>query len=236
MHRPATVAARHAYRPVGRGGRLRRPETPACPRARRKWTVSAVPVAQRRRKRKTELERLLDQYPPSLRACCGWIRRSCPTRPICSRIQRWSAFLAQHPEIEHNPLFFLGTDNQGNFYRFDPQQRAFEMWRDTIQGFTIATVIAGDRGRAGVADQDADRAPPLDAAVEDPDRSAHQAAGSLFLERRSARPTFRRRRVVNFSSPPRFRWTRRARSAHRLTHSLVDAGRRRAGRRRHRAG
>jgi len=51
-----------------------------------------------------------------------------------------AGFLAQHPEIKHNPAFFLqGYGNNG--YRETPQDRAIQMWRNTIEGFTIGTVV-----------------------------------------------------------------------------------------------
>jgi len=51
-----------------------------------------------------------------------------------------STFLAQHPEIKHNPAFFLqGYGNNG--FRETPQDRAINMWRNTIEGFTIGTVV-----------------------------------------------------------------------------------------------
>ena len=51
------------------------------------------------------------------------------------------AFLGQHPEIKHNPQYFLaeyGNDREG---RVTPQDRAIDMWRNTIDGFTIGTVV-----------------------------------------------------------------------------------------------
>ena len=52
------------------------------------------------------------------------------------------AFLAQHPEIQHNPQYFLAAyaDNRYDG-RLTPQDRAIDMWRSTIEGFTIGTVV-----------------------------------------------------------------------------------------------
>lgn len=55
-----------------------------------------------------------------------------------------SQFLAQHPEIKHNPQYFLASFNVGDYgyqNRLTPQDRAVDMWRNAIQGFTIGTVI-----------------------------------------------------------------------------------------------
>ena len=51
-------------------------------------------------------------------------------------------FLAQHPEIKHNPQYFLAQYGDNRFEgRLTPQDRAIEMWRNTIEGFTIGTVV-----------------------------------------------------------------------------------------------
>lgn len=55
-----------------------------------------------------------------------------------------TAFLTQHPEIKHNPAYFLtsfGDNNYGYGNRLTPQDRAIDMWRNTIQGVTIGTVV-----------------------------------------------------------------------------------------------
>jgi len=52
-----------------------------------------------------------------------------------------SGFLAQHPEIRHNPQYFLAQYGDNNFGRVTPQDRAIDMWRNTIEGFTIGTVV-----------------------------------------------------------------------------------------------
>jgi hypothetical protein len=55
-----------------------------------------------------------------------------------------ATFLNQHPEVRHNPSFFFagyGDDGGRGYYRETPQDRAIQMWRSTIEGFTIGTVI-----------------------------------------------------------------------------------------------
>jgi hypothetical protein len=54
------------------------------------------------------------------------------------------AFLTQHPEIKHNPQYFLSSYNVGDYGfqgRQTPQDRAIDMWRNAIEGFTIGTVV-----------------------------------------------------------------------------------------------
>jgi hypothetical protein len=51
-------------------------------------------------------------------------------------------FLAEHPEIRHNPQYFLASYGENPFNRaVTAQDRAIDMWRNTIEGFTIGTVV-----------------------------------------------------------------------------------------------
>ena len=54
-----------------------------------------------------------------------------------------AGFLGAHPEIRHNPQYFFAQygDNQFSYGRMTPQDRAIDMWRNTIEGFTIGTVV-----------------------------------------------------------------------------------------------
>lgn len=90
-----------------------------------------------------QLEDVLKAYPPSLPR----IMRMDPTllnnEAYLQPYPALATFLAQHPEIKHNPQYFLaqyGSDGD-QYYRSTPQDRAIDMWRNTIEGFTIATVI-----------------------------------------------------------------------------------------------
>ena len=51
-------------------------------------------------------------------------------------------FVAQHPEIGHNPQYYFAQYGDNRFDgRLTPQDRAIDMWRNTIEGFTIGTVV-----------------------------------------------------------------------------------------------
>ena len=89
-----------------------------------------------------QLEDVLKAYPPSL----GRIFRLDPT--LLSNdayLQPYPAlgtFLNQHPEIRHNPgYFFAAFREDGGYYRETPQDRAVNMWRNTIEGFQVATIV-----------------------------------------------------------------------------------------------
>ncbi len=91
-----------------------------------------------------DLEELLRQYPPTLPR----ILRLDPTllgNPgYLQPYPALSAFLAQHPEIGHNPgYFFAAYDaNYGDSrLRLTAQDRAIDMWRNAIEGFMIGTLV-----------------------------------------------------------------------------------------------
>lgn len=89
-----------------------------------------------------QLEDVLKAYPPSLPR----IMRMDPTlvnnEAYLQTYPALAAFLVQHPEVKHNPAFFFAQyGDGGGYYRETAQDRAINMWRSTIEGFTIGTVI-----------------------------------------------------------------------------------------------
>jgi hypothetical protein len=99
------------------------------------------------RETQQQLERILDQYPPSL----GRVLRLDPTLLTNADYLRpypaLAAFLDQHGEIAHNPSFYLGNiGGDGNQWREDPKDRAFTMWRNAMEGFFMAMLFTGIAG------------------------------------------------------------------------------------------
>lgn len=117
-------------------------ESALSPQARDRTNVTAVTTLDADETRR-QLEDVLKAYPPSLPR----IMRMDPTLlnndVYLQPYPALAAFLAQHPEIKHNPQYFLAEyGGEGNqYYRSTPQDRAIDMWQDTIQGFTIGTVF-----------------------------------------------------------------------------------------------
>src|SRR5262245_49347616 len=96
-------------------------------------TVSTLDADETRR----QLEDVLRAYPSTLPR----ILRMDPTLlnnpDYLQPYPALSTFLTQHPEVKHNPAYFLSSYNVGDYDRRQtPQDRAVDMWRDTIQGFT----------------------------------------------------------------------------------------------------
>ena len=91
-----------------------------------------------------ELEELLRQYPPALPRILaldpGLLGNSAYLEPYPALTE----FLTKHPEVGHNPGYFF-SDYQNNYgdsrFRETDKERAINMWRNAIEGFTIGTVL-----------------------------------------------------------------------------------------------
>jgi hypothetical protein len=87
-----------------------------------------------------DLDELFRQYPPSLPRVLRMDPSLLGNPGYLQTYPSLAAFLAQHPEVGHNPAFFLSSydDARG---RLTPQDRAIDMWRGAIESFTIGTVM-----------------------------------------------------------------------------------------------
>jgi hypothetical protein len=122
----------------------RRPatETPAtAPAAAASQAPASTMTADETRR---ELEELLRQYPPSLPRILRLDPSLLGNQAYLQPYPALAAYLAQHPEIGHNPGYFF-AEYEANFgdprNRLTAQDRAVDMWRNAIEGFTIGTVM-----------------------------------------------------------------------------------------------
>jgi hypothetical protein len=87
-----------------------------------------------------QLEDLLNRRPPSLRD----VLRTDPTlltnADYLAPYPELAGFLAEHPEVAHNPAFYVGTANEGPWER-DPHAATLRMWENVGQGLMIMTVL-----------------------------------------------------------------------------------------------
>jgi hypothetical protein len=150
MRRPAAaVVLFTALAFISEASAAQRQPAPAAPEAPAATNVAqpvAVAPAMDARQVKDDLDRLLDQYPPTV----GRVLRLDPTllsdENYLKPYPSLAAFLAQHPEIAHNPAFYFSNYNEGGFYRDDPKARIFNLWTEVMQGFFIAAVFAAIAG------------------------------------------------------------------------------------------
>ena len=93
------------------------------------------------------LRQVLEQYPPTL----GQVLRIDPTlisRPdYLAPYPTLVSFLAQHPEVAHNPAFFLGTVNAD---RYSPELNSrMQVVREVQEAFVGLLVFCGIMGVVG---------------------------------------------------------------------------------------
>jgi hypothetical protein len=100
--------------------------------------VSTLDAEETRR----QLEDVLKAYPSTLPRILRMDPTLLDNAAYLQPYPALQAFLTEHPEIKHNPQYFLtayGSDRYDG--RVTPQDRAIDMWRSTIEGFTIGTVV-----------------------------------------------------------------------------------------------
>src|SRR5262245_15607561 len=101
--------------------------------------VAPTATDENARETRDRLRELLDQYPPSLaqvlRLDPSLVSRSDYVAPY----PRLAAFLAQHPEVAHNPVFFLGD---ARFNVPDARGRTFDLLEGVLGGMAGLTVFA----------------------------------------------------------------------------------------------
>jgi hypothetical protein len=130
---PSAAAQPRRTAPEAASSEPRVPAPPAAP---------GLPADEVRR----SLEELLKQYPPSLPRVLRLDPSLLGNPGYLQPYPVLSGFLAEHPEVVHNPGYFL-ADYDTNFGdprgRLTAQERAVDMWREAIQGFTIGVVMLG---------------------------------------------------------------------------------------------
>ncbi len=87
-----------------------------------------------------QLETLLRQYPPTVADVLRIDPSMMTSESYLGTYPALGAFLAQHPEVIHNPAFFVGTPN-GQWRDRTPEMAAIETWRSIMDGLQIMIVV-----------------------------------------------------------------------------------------------
>ena len=117
-----------------------RPAVPSAPQA----PAQMAPIQDDRGARDTRdwFRRVLDQYPPSVRQVLQ-IDTSLLSRPdYLATYPALAAFLTEHPEVAHNPAYFVGSPNSQPEY--GPQAATMEMirtWHDATQFLGVVAIV-----------------------------------------------------------------------------------------------
>jgi hypothetical protein len=120
------------------------PRVPAASPAPRDGTAISTAAQMDADEMRRALEAVLQQYPPSLPRILKMDPTLLTNEGYLQPYPQLASFLKEHPQVAHNPAYFFAEYGEnGNFYRETAQDRAVNMWRSTIEGFTIGSVILG---------------------------------------------------------------------------------------------
>jgi hypothetical protein len=117
-------------------------QVPERPRAPADPAPSAGPArvdfrpAQDAGETREELHRILGQYSPALREVFRHDPSLMTNQDYLKPYPRLAAFLAEHPEVTHNPSYFVGSSDSD-----DPRDRAYRTWERTFETVAIVTVV-----------------------------------------------------------------------------------------------
>ena len=85
---------------------------------------------------KEELSALLEHYPPSLRGVLALDPNLLGNESYLAPYPALMSFLNAHPDIAHNPAFYVG-DGAGPHPRQDQAGQILDIWRDVLNGLAI---------------------------------------------------------------------------------------------------
>jgi len=107
-------------------------------------TAPAAAVTMSAEETRRALEEILKQYPPALPRILRLDPSLLGNPGYLQPYPALTAFLADHPEIGHNPGYFFAEyeSNSGDSrYQRTAQDRAVEMWREAMQTMTIGALL-----------------------------------------------------------------------------------------------
>jgi hypothetical protein len=106
--------------------------------------ITAVPsTGASAEETRRDLMELLKQYPPSLPRILRLDPTLLSNGEYLKPYPALTAFLGQHPDVVHNPGYFLAEYDNNFPYRLTAQERAVDMWRNAIEGFMIGVLLLG---------------------------------------------------------------------------------------------
>jgi hypothetical protein len=131
---------------AGQGQRQAAPAAPArqlAPPSPTQPPVQMVPLQDDRGAQDTRewFRKVLDQYPPSVREVLR-IDTSLLSRPdYLATYPALAAFLEQHPEVAHNPAYFVGSPNFRDDQPQDAKIESIRAWRETATMIPVVAIV-----------------------------------------------------------------------------------------------
>jgi hypothetical protein len=91
-------------------------------------------------KTRTQLLEMLNRHPPSLAGVLRLDPTLLTNTDYLAPYPELASFLARHPEVAHNPAYYVGTAHESPWDR-NPQAAVLGMWENVIQGLMVMTVM-----------------------------------------------------------------------------------------------
>ncbi len=91
-------------------------------------------------KTRTQLLEMLNRHPPSLASVLRLDPTLLANADYLAPYPELASFLAQHPEVAHNPAYYVGTPHESPWDR-NPQAAVLRMWENVMQGLMVMTVM-----------------------------------------------------------------------------------------------
>ena len=121
-----------------------RPQPPTPPQGvQQPQVVQMVPIQDDRGARDTRewFQKVMEQYPPSVREVLR-LDTSLLSRPdYLATYPALAAFLEQHPEVAHNPAYFVGTPDQREEGPVNAQIEAIRAWRGFGEFIPVVAIV-----------------------------------------------------------------------------------------------
>ncbi len=131
---PAFPAATQQTRPVPPENATKKRVESAAP-APAAQVEPAKPFQLNADQTRRQLNSILRQYPPSLDDIFRMDPSLLTNRDYLAMYPTLRDFLNEHPEIAHNPSYFVGEFHENN-----RESDSYKMWRDVTEGISIITV------------------------------------------------------------------------------------------------
>ena len=134
-----SLAAQRQPSPANPPGRPAAPAAPAAPQV----PVVQIPMQDDRGAQETRewFRKVLEQYPPSVRQVLR-IDTSLLSRPdYLATYPALAAFLEQHPEVAHNPAYFVGGPEGYDDRPADARIEAIRGWQELARFLPVVAIV-----------------------------------------------------------------------------------------------
>jgi hypothetical protein len=118
--------------------RQQRPPAPASAETSQVRTLEVRTDDENARETRQRFQEVLRQYPPSLAEVLRYDPSLLSNEGYLAPYPTLAAFLAQHPEIAHNPGYFVGEYRE-NQWQNDPRRQVIQLMEGVLAGLAVLT-------------------------------------------------------------------------------------------------